>query len=768
MADLAASRAKIPSTPGDRDEEEIEEHDEYEEDEDEVAEEVEEEEEAYVSEDEEKSAVSDAKPYVPPSNEALSAAEKKMKYFMDRMSVCNMRNKGHPRNREGIFFMPQTFAEDIFYDPFQSHYYPGNLLVPLEEMEELIVQGGSSRYVVNDLPKSSNIPTVRGQDINSDESVEIAYRRSIGRGPIRIHLRKVTDLSYGYTEQNYVEAKTEPEVYYDIQQDIDEMAPEEKDPFTDITQSVKDHKSKLEAQRMAELYQTSLDDIASYDYIRIFRQFQKDWYKFFKQERDSQIKYDSDDEDFLYEPDALIASNTGSGLEHSVVGGNSSVTSTGLEIPQSLLDVVDENTVKITPLPFGKVLKKQIIKRKVYQYYQIELLDQSSILTIELNCLKGTADMYVSHEKLPSIIKYEYHVSCNKENDKIGRLTFAPKCSGTFLVAIYSANTGAKYNLWAYGSTDLPEDIPQLLGVTKIINKFNNLLQSNEKQLGIHFPRLEKEATMKSEQQIQHKKEVRDTIRSVIMEMKKIEEEFGTQNLETILHSGEDDEEVLDRENVESFVVKVGRFAMRKERELKEKMKVTQNIDIKTIYDIDDPNYHEDLFSRPKLPNRRAELSLVDKLDDQNESSTIIEPMTNKKSDSFVADGIYMDDTVKPSLLDRNNKSYHNVTAFFSNALGVQSDESHYPNKGLKLPAINSKSYNSSSYDNQNNDSIPNKQSTENASNLRSKTLFVSKSQTEMELDRKTTKSVPKVSKLKRNDVLLKKIPSTISYKLTK
>lgn len=88
--------------------------------------------------------------------------------------------------------------------------------------------------------------------------------------------------------------------------------------------------------------------------------------------------------------------------------------------------------------------------------------------------------------------------------------------------------------------------------------------------------------------------------RSILTEMRAMAERNPAM-LQSILSSSaeEEDEEAADAMNVERFVAKVGRYAMKKEREIIRRAKGKYQVDY--LFNIKDPNLHGDLFKRPHL-----------------------------------------------------------------------------------------------------------------------------------------------------------------------
>src|SRR6185312_11622755 len=52
------------------------------------------------------------------------------------------------------------------------------------------------------------------------------------------------------------------------------------------------------------------------------------------------------------------------------------------KIPKSLLEMPDDVTMEIIPLPFGKVSRQCVVHKHSYKYFQIELTALEVVLTV--------------------------------------------------------------------------------------------------------------------------------------------------------------------------------------------------------------------------------------------------------------------------------------------------------------------------------------------------------------------------------------------------
>jgi hypothetical protein len=211
----------------------------------------------------------------------------------------------------------------------------------------------------------------------------------------------------------------------------------------------------------------------------------------------------------------------------------------------------------------------------------------------------------------------------NEKNDRLHRLVIEPEEPGTYFIAIHALSApGTIYNLWAYLSGEREDGAaadPNVTGkglasasvstvltnassqnhlqrVDEIIKKWNILIDDNkEEDLLINFPKLEMEAGAKVQQAKQRKAKDNVKKREVIDEMKSLRDEgvlaATLKSIDKKLMDAKENKDnpdaLVEIENLEKFVTKVGRLAIRKEREVivkktkeildhqKQKMKLT-------------------------------------------------------------------------------------------------------------------------------------------------------------------------------------------------
>ena len=236
--------------------------------------------------------------------------------------------------------------------------------------------------------------------------------------------------------------------------------------------------------------------------------------------------------------------------------------------------------------------------------------------------------------------------------------------------------------------------------------------------------------------------------KSILSEMKQLSESEPSK-LQSILSTNSDES---DDEVVEMFVAKVGRYAMKKERQIIKHANGRYRVDY--LFNIQDPNLHADLFQPPHLTNMLDRVDLT-----VNESGVFDEEHYSQHGQDFSSSGgsnksvgtkvvlgrqrsfLNVFEKVKTAA-NRDSFSYQPLIAKSKNSkkLSMSSSEAE-----LKLPPIS----------NHNN---------------RHPQLIHSYSHLTMEADgfEDNSREHRKMKKITIKDPLLKKAPTPISYKLSK
>lgn len=442
----------------------------------------------------------------------------------------------------------------------------------------------------------------------------------------------------------------------------EEAAQTARNPFADIDAAVRKHRRRLEEER-TQMFKTAVEEIDAADWTSVVRVAGVDWAHFFKSQEAKLdlIKAMARGPDSVPPPEDFSASNPAPSLptrervtSFNMLRASIAIPADVLGVPKSLAVVLPTDVkASITPLPYGKVLRKQIIGGEELRFFQIEVSQEDCLLTIELRCSKGYADLYLSPTRLPSTVKHSYKISATKENGRLARLSIAPQEVGSYFAAVSAPITGAEFDLWAYGTSDTSSEI--LPAVSKVIDKWNLLAAHSIDELAVHFPRLEVEAKQAAEQAALDRAKGLKKRRAVLREMQllanagKLDEVLGRSysNASSLSSSKMIDAEEI--ENMESFIVKVGRMAMRKEREDQaEVAEVRQQTAEQKEEDAhkkrmslqgEDPNQHADLFSLPVIHRNRslATITPIQALlaqDDSDEAAALRKLLADEAADA--------------------------------------------------------------------------------------------------------------------------------------
>jgi hypothetical protein len=407
------------------------------------------------------------------------------------------------------------------------------------------------------------------------------------------------------------------------------------DDFADIMKSVKVYKKQLKASRN-ELY--SLDGMAPEDFLRLFRTRFVNWKFFFHRmklleqaEADASIAVEDDDDDDVDDiPLSILHMDLGSSSS-SDASESSADTSPGkvhnhhhhhtdqhfLEsLPESFRSQPDNRLVNLTPLPQGKVLSRNSLQPYQYKFFQIEVSEKFSNLTIEMTCKQGFACMYVSTTNtLPSSTIYDYKAAASDDNQRVVRLSFVTQRKGSFLLAVHcTGEKKCKFNVWCYCSDDPAKEPAAIQAVSKVLRKFKYLHSVDSEELEVHFPRLYQEAQKFSERKLKENEASELSAPSLVQELKS-KQEFDEEFLARILAPYEDTEEndeLISNEHLDAFVSKVGRLAMKKEQHMLDMQRREHgNGRQERLFDKTDTNMHEDLFIRPAMPTKRHTMATL-------------------------------------------------------------------------------------------------------------------------------------------------------------
>jgi hypothetical protein len=430
-----------------------------------------------------------------------SAGQKRMKYFLDKVKQSTARHASHPRQQPGKFFMPLNFSEDIYFDPFETEISDAN-----KDLAAALASGGR----------------------RSSMALMDAHNGGAGDGS------SAPSSLYGYLDPAAQAAAD--------------------DPFNDVNSRLADFR-KEEEKRRKLLFTTTLQEVPSNEWIRVFRTYTVDWDSFFANQdamvelteavRQSELEYETH---FLNKDPLKRATDMLSSTAATPVMSRNGSFGSGMSGDWS-----EDTNIVVTLLPYGKILEHQKLRPGNYKYYKIEQKNALAQLTIEVQCTKGMADVYLSFQKLPSMSLHDKHVACTKENKGTVRLAFRPHKAGTFFVAIRSHEKEAEYNIWTYSSNHDGEKNPIIARVNRILRKFEILAAVPEQDLQEFFPKFEKEANkMILEEEQAAAKQLADEEPA----LETAREELCIQEDDASLNTA------YDVENVHAFIRKISKYTL--------------------------------------------------------------------------------------------------------------------------------------------------------------------------------------------------------------
>ena len=361
--------------------------------------------------------------------------------------------------------------------------------------------------------------------------------------------------------------------------------------FGDISDSVKGHKQKLFIEKMEQLYRTSGSDTSPEDWTAVFRTSSVDWKFFF-----------ANQEEILYERPATPLPIVDE--EKDFLQSQKKLRATGISLASSLgmpgsIQLPDDTAFeRLIPLPFGKVVRN-IVNPEAYKQFQIEVINLSNLVTLELKVQHGEADVFIGFNEIPTIVNYDMKASAAPFNNKIARLTFLPRKVGTMFASVYSED-GALFELWSFATGDpIVDPKAPIANVSKELRGLEILANHSIEDLHLNFPKLLVDARRIVDL------ETNATRLSILNEFQQQQQQQQQQQL-TKLYNDED----IDDDDIgvmDSFVAKAGRRLIKKEM-----MKISSaeyaNADDE---DIHNPNDDAELFMRPSLELQKSFIELV-------------------------------------------------------------------------------------------------------------------------------------------------------------
>jgi len=420
--------------------------------------------------------------------------------------------------------------------------------------------------------------------------------------------------------------------------------------YKDIGKSVVAHKRLLADIRKMQLFKTSDNNLPASEWTTMYKTDYVDWKTFFYDEKKRHLE-DSPSPEKPPNPERVFLDEMQNLAESKA--SEVSVISNDINRLQRRLDINPADT-NVTPLPLGNVLEA-VAYCNEFVYYQIEIVDKYSIVTIELQSVYGHADLYVSKgDYLPTLTNFIARRLFIKDanQSRLSRLTLELGYAGTVFIGVHSTE-GAKFNLWAFCSNKITEESEPIANTSKVLRGFNILSSSSVDNLQLNFPKLYQVARSIAESEASVVK------KTIYSEMNEFNE--SGQNEDNEFYNSETFEDVL---TMDSFLSKQGRSILRNQSLSVTKGSLDETSD--EYEELEDymKYAHPDLFFKPK------------KLDDnEKELIEITQPMTPTSDErSLKTTSLLIASRYLPSL----NKELNQMTASFKQP--KESGQLHLPN----------------------------------------------------------------------------------------
>jgi hypothetical protein len=253
-------------------------------------------------------------------------------------------------------------------------------------------------------------------------------------------------------------------------------------------------------------------------------------------------------------------------------------------------------------------------------------MSNKTILTVELRCYFGHADIFLSNKDLPSRTNYDqckYYNHVNNTN-RTCRLTTELNESGTYFIGI-SSEYGSKYEIWAICSSQ-PRDVTEAIRSTNKILRGLDILSNNcVDDLHMYLPKLYHQAHSIADSEFKVSSE------SIVSEM--INYSAATRGNNAKLVSSKEEDEAEEFDVLDRFVAKQGRIKLKKSL-LNKKLKNNSNfvsgslgringdddddVDGDEADDADNLYLHSEMFIRPNnflRDNRSIIAEIVEPVD---------------------------------------------------------------------------------------------------------------------------------------------------------
>jgi len=392
--------------------------------------------------------------------------------------------------------------------------------------------------------------------------------------------------------------------------------------FEDITSSVKAHKMLLMRQRLEQLYQTSSSEASPADWTEVFRVAVVDWGAFFHEQQDILYERPTTPPPTIDEEAEFLAQMK----QVAVNQPESTQLAQNLEIPESFLAAFNQSSPE--PLPFAKVARG-IVHPKCYKYYQAEIVDSKSFVTIELKVDKGFAELLLMEGKgeLPTLTSHQRRVQAEHFNKRVARMNFTPERAQSIFVGVYS-DEGAQFQLWIFATSNPDVTSGPIQHVSKSLREFDLLSNQPLESLHIKLPSLVEQAKRIVEfENKMAKPSILGDLQQAIDSGTFTSSALGAAAGRAV--DKDENEDIDEIEIMDRFISKAGRRLMRKDLRDLEAAAEMQQIPASpksqnplaglraTVEDEEDsaaelnPNDHVELFPPPRLQSRQSFLELV-------------------------------------------------------------------------------------------------------------------------------------------------------------
>jgi len=265
-------------------------------------------------------------------------------------------------------------------------------------------------------------------------------------------------------------------------------------------------------------------------------------------------------------------------------------------------------------------------------------MTNQTVLTVELRCYFGHADIFLSNKDLPSRTNFDqckYYNHVNNTN-RTCRLTIDLKEIGTYFVGVSSSH-GSKYEIWAICSSEARDVTEAIRNTDKILRGLDILSTNCVEDLHMYLPKLYHQAHSIAESEFKVSNE------SIVSEM--INHSVTNADNASKYITLKDDEEADEFDVLDRFVAKQGRIKLKNSLIRKRNKNKSYNSDLLEGDDDDDDEFddttnlylHSEMFTRPNhtLGENRSSIAEMMRPVDPIQSNKII----NEISASLIVAG---------------------------------------------------------------------------------------------------------------------------------